>query len=315
MPIYRENQPTADILMTSMRSMGYSFESAIADIIDNSISANATKIELKYPADPSEAFNKKGKYYNQLIFIKDAGRVEEDGWSFYFKHKKDWEDALPESLTDAIYTFYLANAIRDIRGHLSSHRSMLINISRFVRVQYYIKDKVSEIHDAAYRAVKFNLNPNDFENSMKDPIINRIYNNWVKHYSNVEFIAWEDIAKVLFNAIKEIQIKVVNSTQKNDKLVYTDDSPIRVIAIGGLALSRGLTLEGLLTSYFFRNTATYDEYNTYYDSFVYEISSFHRYLVNDDFPKLTRKQINKAISSASYVLSMPEIAPFEIKEK
>lgn len=46
MPIYRENQPTADILMTSMRSMGYSFESAIADIIDNSISANATKIEL-----------------------------------------------------------------------------------------------------------------------------------------------------------------------------------------------------------------------------------------------------------------------------
>lgn len=55
MPIYRENQPTADILMTSMRSMGYSFESAIADIIDNSISANATKIELKYPADPSEA--------------------------------------------------------------------------------------------------------------------------------------------------------------------------------------------------------------------------------------------------------------------
>ena len=56
MPIYRENQPTADILMTSMRSMGYSFESAIADIIDNSISANATKIELKYPVDPSEAF-------------------------------------------------------------------------------------------------------------------------------------------------------------------------------------------------------------------------------------------------------------------
>lgn len=207
---------------------------------------------------PQQTFNKKGKYYNQLIFIKDAGRVEEDGWPFYFKHKKDWEDTLPESLTDAIYTFYLANAIRDIRGHLSSHRSMLINISRFVRVQYYIKDKVSEIHDAAYRAVKFNLNPNDFENSMKDPIINRIYNNWVKHYSNVEFIAWDDIAKVLFNAIKEIQIKVVNSTQKNDKLVYTDDSPIRVIAIGGLALSRGLTLEGLLTSYFFRNTATYD---------------------------------------------------------
>lgn len=54
------------------------------------------------------------------------------------------------------------------------------------------------------------------------------------------------------------------------------------------------------------------EYNTYYDSFVYEISSFHRYLVNDDFPRLTRKEVNKAISSASYVITLSEIVPFEI---
>lgn len=39
----RENKPTADVLMISMRAMGYSFESAIADIIDNSISAAAKK--------------------------------------------------------------------------------------------------------------------------------------------------------------------------------------------------------------------------------------------------------------------------------
>lgn len=56
------------------------------------------------------------------------------------------------------------------------------------------------------------------------------------------------------------------------------------------------------------------EYNTYYDSFVYEISSFHRYLVNIDFPKLTRQQVDKAISSATYVLSLQEIASFEIND-
>ena len=33
----RENKPTADVLMTSMRSMGYSFESAVADIIPESV--------------------------------------------------------------------------------------------------------------------------------------------------------------------------------------------------------------------------------------------------------------------------------------
>ena len=36
----RKNIPKADSLMGSMRSIGYTFESAIADIIDNSISAS-----------------------------------------------------------------------------------------------------------------------------------------------------------------------------------------------------------------------------------------------------------------------------------
>lgn len=44
--------PRADMLMGSMRSMGYSFEAAIADIIDNSISAKATSIRLLFPSTP-----------------------------------------------------------------------------------------------------------------------------------------------------------------------------------------------------------------------------------------------------------------------
>ena len=52
----RENKPTADILMTSMRAMGYSFESAIADIIDNSVSASAHNIWLRFPIDPLDCY-------------------------------------------------------------------------------------------------------------------------------------------------------------------------------------------------------------------------------------------------------------------
>lgn len=207
---------------------------------------------------PCDTFKENSKFYNQLIPIYDAGRTEDDGYPFYFKHRKEWEDILPESLTDSIYTFYLANAIRDIKGHQRNHRSMLINISRFVKVQYYTKSVVENIHNNAYRSVKFNLNPDDFEGSMSDPVLNRIYRNWEEQYSSIENITWEDIARTLFRSIEEIQIKVVNSTTKKDKLVYTDDMPVRVIAIGGLALSRGLTLEGLVISYFYRNTATYD---------------------------------------------------------
>ena len=52
----RENKPTADILMLSMRAMGYSFESAVADIVDNSISADAKKVSLRFAIDPSKLY-------------------------------------------------------------------------------------------------------------------------------------------------------------------------------------------------------------------------------------------------------------------
>ncbi len=47
--------PQADMLMGSMRSMGYSFEAAIADIIDNSISALATTVKVLFPKSEEDA--------------------------------------------------------------------------------------------------------------------------------------------------------------------------------------------------------------------------------------------------------------------
>lgn len=216
-------------------------------------------ISLPTPSNyigPDEIFNNKGKYYAHLNYITDAGRQKEDGWSFYYKHQKEWDDELPESLTDAIYTFYLANAIRDLRGDIKADRSMLINISRFIITQRNIQYKVEEIHKKAYSAIKYNLS-DDFESSMHDPCIKRLFRVWQKQYSNTEF-SWENIVSVLYSSIEDIQIKVVNSSNKSEKLEYHEGTSLRVIAIGGLALSRGLTLEGLIVSYFYRNTSTYD---------------------------------------------------------
>ena len=50
----RENIPVAPTLMGSLRSMGYSFESAVADVIDNSISAHATFVKVLFPTNPLE---------------------------------------------------------------------------------------------------------------------------------------------------------------------------------------------------------------------------------------------------------------------
>lgn len=216
-------------------------------------------VSLPTPSDyigAEKIFSEKGEYHSQLIYITDAGIEENDGYSFYFRHKKEWEGELPSSLTDAIYCFYIVNAIRDLRGDKKTHRSMLVNMSRFINVQKYIRSEIEAIHSRAYTEIKFNLS-HDFTECMKSTVLKRIFCLWDTHFRNAGFL-WDDIVDILYESIEPIMIKVVNSSKGTDKLVYPETGSFRVIAIGGLALSRGLTLEGLIISYFYRNTCTYD---------------------------------------------------------
>lgn len=50
------NPPKAKFLMGSMRHMGYSFADAIADVMDNSVSANATTIRLLFPTNAENIY-------------------------------------------------------------------------------------------------------------------------------------------------------------------------------------------------------------------------------------------------------------------
>ena len=43
--------PSARRLTTSLRDIGYSFESAVADIVDNSIAAGATSVDIQIDFD------------------------------------------------------------------------------------------------------------------------------------------------------------------------------------------------------------------------------------------------------------------------
>lgn len=51
-----ENNPSPSVLMNSMRSIGYSFKTALADIIDNSISAGAKNIHIFAPINDDDLF-------------------------------------------------------------------------------------------------------------------------------------------------------------------------------------------------------------------------------------------------------------------
>jgi hypothetical protein len=54
-PVFREinHPPGADTLIHSIRSIGYTFSSAVADIVDNSIAARASKVDILLRIEPS----------------------------------------------------------------------------------------------------------------------------------------------------------------------------------------------------------------------------------------------------------------------
>lgn len=176
----------------------------------------------------------------------------------FYKHPKEWEGELPKSLDEAIYTFFLANVIRDLRGDEESARTMLINISRFVKVQQYTYDYVKDLFDRTYRTIKYDFSKYCSDN--EDLAVYKLLKSaWENNYKNTEF-DWKDICQkqTLLSAIENIEVVVVNGSSSTGSIDYKKNPNARIIAVGGLALSRGLTLKGLIVSYFYRNTKTFD---------------------------------------------------------
>ena len=148
----------------------------------------------------AKIFHSDGKFHNQLIYIEDAGVKQSDGFPFWYLHKKEWDGDLPESLTDSLYAFYIANAIRDLRQHTHAHRTMMINMTRFTAVQYKIRNKVDVLHKSALRAIRYNLSAGNLEQTLRDPILAHIYRVFCEQYSNTGY-SWADVATVLYSAV------------------------------------------------------------------------------------------------------------------
>ena len=213
---------------------------------------------LKSPSNycgPKKYFVEKNR---NIQFIDDA-----DEKVFPMKHKKEWDgDKLFDSLYESIRTFLLSNAIRDLRDtDKNTHRSMLVNMSRFTNVQSVIRDIVQNYYDEIKRTIK-QTHKLPMNYALSNPLIKELKSTFEIQFDSLEGgreITWKDVFKQLYESISKIKVVVVNSGKNSSKLNYDEAKEgLRVIAVGGLALSRGLTLEGLMTSYFYRNTATFD---------------------------------------------------------
>jgi len=184
---------------------------------------------------------------------------------FPFNHKKGHiVTALPPSLKEAIAYFMIINGIRDLRVDIKAHRSMMIHVSRFTGVQDQIRDLVNE-WVLQIRSDLQNYSRLSETESSKISGISYLNFVWDKHVlsekagSRSKPMTWHMfLSKYLFNAVAPIDVRSVN--QGTTSLGYFNhrEHGLRVIAVGGNSFSRGLTLEGLCVSYFYRKSQMYD---------------------------------------------------------
>lgn len=199
---------------------------------------------------------------------------EEFGW-IPIRHKKEHyplcrgEDTLPQSLKNAVNSFFLTCAVRYLRGHDDKHSSMLIHVTRYNFVQRAVFDQVEKYIAQIKKRIMWKV---DSEKTLS--ILKELWeNDYIKTHQVFEDIAskdkylelhkyfptWDEVQAVLPRVLGDITVRMINGSAK-DALDYSihSNTGLKVIAIGGDKLSRGLTLEGLCVSYFIRTSKMYD---------------------------------------------------------
>lgn len=201
-------------------------------------------------------FGEEGAHEGCLCQIADAHYAFPDG------HKSNQAvNALPDSLVKSLRFFLLSNVVRDVRGQETKHRSMLVNVSRFTAVQDQVAAHIQVWLEQVQSDVR-NYAGLEKRKALEINSIRAFCEDWVHEgFSVASGLTWEQVQqKYLAKSIMPIVVKSVNQRTGAASLDYEANklNGLRVIAVGGNSLSRGLTLEGLSTSYFYRNSQMYD---------------------------------------------------------
>lgn len=236
--------------------------------------------------DPNDLFCKEGWFppkhdrhhvpiYNDKEDPID-NNLDESSLSFYLKlieitkNKYNKNINIAPSLIHAIMSFILACAVRNIRSvqQFHSHKSMLIHVTKFVSPQEILTNDIRILFNSILECLKDESEYKKyFHDSLKSIYENYFLKKTIEYVDpKKETITYE---KILFNenglkfCIGEISRNIVTmsgKTSKPDFDRYRDEKGFGLMAIivGGDKLSRGVTFEGLSTTYFLRSSRMFD---------------------------------------------------------
>lgn len=175
------------------------------------------------------------------------------------------EECLPESLREAIRGFILGVACRHARGDTAKPSSMLVHVSRFVDAQSQVADQVNGVLQNYLTDLELSKAGDGgiWDQLMSDwtqeflPKSEELYSHDSKNFSKP--VPWKEIERRLqlisnqHRSDPVFSVRKANSKSEGD-VDWEKMGGKAAILVGGDKLSRGITLEGLITSYFIKDT-------------------------------------------------------------
>lgn len=169
------------------------------------------------------------------------------------KHfRGNFDPELPDSLVTAMRWFIVATAVRRARRH-NGHSSMLVHTTHYTAPHFAMSRRLRDLLDDMRNAVE----------SHREEGLAPLRESWLEEYARLGVPTgqldpdWSAVAARIPGVLRDVEV-IVDNGRSEDRLNYDDERPRTVVAVGGGTLSRGLTLEGLVVSYFTRTSNTYD---------------------------------------------------------
>lgn len=198
-------------------------------------------------------YNKESSLVEHFVkLVPNANKKNGKELSSLLKNKE-----ITPSLINAIWDFLFSVAFKSLRRMKNTPMSMMVNVS-------HTRNHMGKMFELIDEYLNQSINLNTFHE--EDDLRGFFYDfcercnmlNEKLGISSNEIFSWSSVCSEIKSLLENNEIEIVQLKSEGDELDYINNPTLKVIAIGGYKLSRGLTLEGLMTSFYLRNSGQSD---------------------------------------------------------
>ena len=269
------NQHIRELLSTlpAVTYVGYT-ATPFANVLIDPYGADGQELDDLYPRDFLCALPRPDRYFGTESLFgtvpSDPGNVQpaEEGFDMIRDvpseeeallqprsrdERDDFQPVMTDSLETAILYFLASCAARRARGDGTQHMTMLVHTSAYVVAHERVATLIQDWVDVNRSEI---VDPESDLGQRIQAIWNAEQNRLPADITDASPVSVDQIFERLPNVLDVIEFPIENGAS-SDRIDYTGP-PRTYIVVGGSILARGLTLEGLMVSYFLRSTSQYD---------------------------------------------------------